>query len=335
MELRGSAVEGLGSVKVLVAGGTGFVGSNVVHRFLQGNAEVHILTRKNSTLWRIQEIEDQLNLHYGNQSSVSFLERTVSEIRPDVIVNCSGIVKGFDLNDQESVVQSNLMNTVNLTNAALRSNIDTVIHTGSAYECGFSERPITNINCKGDPIGLYGIVKRAETEYIRMVSEKYTKKYITLRLFTPYGFFDSPLRLIPYVITSLILGKIPRINNPGAGRSFIFMNDVSNVYYGIAKAPERFDGVSTVNLGALNLTGVAELVSILHKFFSTDYEVNNTIENENKEYLYPDSNEIMQLLSKLSIEFTPMNDGLAATVNWFRDNIEFYDTKLLTEKKRP
>ena len=322
-------------MKVFISGGTGFIGSNVVRRFLEGNAEIHILARKSSNLWRIQDIEDQINLHYGDLSSSPVLERIISTIGPDVVINCSGIVKGFSLGDQDLVIQSNLVNTVNLVNASIKSKVDTLIHTGSAYECGFSQHPITNMNCEGSPIGLYGVIKRAESEYIKLVSKSYSKKYINFRLFTPYGFFDSPFRLIPYVIISLIFGKVPDINNPNAGRSFVFIRDVANIYYATAKNSERLNGISSVNLGTQDLVKVSELTSLLYQFFGLDYTSGGRNGDACNEYLYPDSKEVTDLLSSLSIKLTPLQDGLARTVKWFRDNMHFYDKKLLTEKGRP
>lgn len=317
-------------MKVLIIGGTGFVGSSVVRRFLKMNDEVHVIIRKSSNLWRINAVKDQVNLHSCNIASRSNLEKSIDHIKPEVVINCSGIVKGFGLKDQDFVIQSNLVNTINIVNASLHSGVDTLIHTGSAYECGFSKEPTSSTNCSGLPIGLYGIVKKAETEYIQMVSKKYNKTYINVRLFTPFGYFDSITRLIPYVITSLIQGKSPRINNPGAGRSFIFMEDVSKVYHAIANKPEKFYSKPIVNLGAQSLTKISQMVSILYSLFDLDYIDKTHYLADSEEFLYSDPVDIRQLLSLLSINLMPLNDALVKTIEWFKENSSFYDSKLLT-----
>ena len=49
--------------KVLVTGATGFIGANIVRRLLKNNYEVHVLTRKCSDLWRLNDIYDDLIDH--------------------------------------------------------------------------------------------------------------------------------------------------------------------------------------------------------------------------------------------------------------------------------
>jgi nucleoside-diphosphate-sugar epimerase len=324
MEYGKAALEGLGLMKVFIAGGTGFIGSSVVRRFLKESAEVHIMIRKTSNLWRIKDIKNQINLHYGDLSFFPIVEGIISTIRPEVVINCSGIVKGFSLDDQDHVIQSNLLNTVNVVNASLRSNVETFINTGTAYECGFSHRPITNANCVRNPIGLYGIVKKAESQYVKMIAQNYSKMYLNFRLFTPYGFFDTPNKLIPYVIISLIHGRVPEVKNSAAGRSFIFIEDVSKVYYAAAKNPEKLDDNTVINLGAPNLTINAEVVSLLYGIFNLKYTFKAKDDNLSKEYLFPDPEETIKFLSLLKVSLTPLHEGLEKTVKWFIENESLY-----------
>ena len=311
-------------MRVFLAGGSGFIGSSVVRKFLKENAEVHILIRKTSNLWRIGEIKDQINIHYGELSSQNDIEAVFTSVKPDVVINCSGIVRGFGLEDQNNVVQSNLVNTMNLVNSSLRSGVETLLNTGSAYECGFSNRPILAKKCNGNPIGLYGIVKRAERHYIDMISRNYAKSYINLRLFTPFGFFDAPFRLIPHVILSLLRNVDPEIRRPEDGRSFIFLEDVANIYYAAAKNPENLNGLKEVNIGSPKLTTVAGVASLLYSMFNQHYSYEIKDQDESKEYLFPEEKEVMKILSTLKVKLTPLQEGLSRTVEWFYYSENFY-----------
>lgn len=316
-------------MKVLIAGGTGFIGSSIVRRFINENSEVHIYLRKTSNLWRINNIKDQINMHFGELSSIKLTDALISSLKPDIVINCSGVVKGFSLNDQNLVIQSNFSNTVNLINACLKSDVETFINTGTSYEYGFSKDAIPmNTSHSGKPIGLYGIVKRAEAEYIKMVDNTYSKNYINLRLFTPYGFYDAPFRLIPYVILSLIEGHEPQIVTPQAGRSFIYLEDVAKIYYAVAKNPEQVRMFNEVNIGDTNLTKVKDIVSKLYDLFNLHYSYNDIGSTKSEaEYMYPERDELVNLLSCLNIELTSLGKGLEKTVNWFKENIKLYVNK--------
>ena len=208
-------------MKTLIFGGTGFIGSNVMRYFLKNGNEIHTMIRHTSNKWRIDDLINQINIHEGDLKSDRRIESVVSSVRPDIVINCSGLVKGYDIDDQEGVIQENFQNTVNLVNACVKSNVEVFINSGSAKECGYSEVAILNDKCGGNPVGLYGIVKKAERLYVDMISKKYKKRYLTARLFTPFGYYDSETRLIPYVILSLIDKKEPLIRNSGGGTGFL------------------------------------------------------------------------------------------------------------------
>jgi len=324
----------MGLMKVFIAGGSGFIGSSVVRKFLKENAEVHVLIRKTSNPWRIEEIKGQINLHYGELSSQGEIEAAIYSIKPDVVINCSGVVRGFGLKDQNDVIQSNLVNTVNLINACLRSNVEVFFNTGSAYECGFSDRPILSKKCNGNPIGLYGIAKRAERYYVKMAAMNYAMTCINFRLFTPFGFYDAPFRLIPYVILSLLHNKNPEIRNPSSGRSFIFLEDISNSYHAAAKNPEKLSGLTEVNLGSPKLTTVADMASLLSKMFDRHYVYEIETQHKAREYLFPEEKEVMKIFSKLNVNLTTLQEGLSRTVEWFRNNEHFYGAEGMLGAKK-
>jgi len=321
---RKTTLEDLVKVKVLIAGSSGFIGSNVVRYFIDENIEVHALLRKTSSLWRIRDIIRDLNIHHVDLSSYNDTEDIIKGIRPDAVINCSGIVSGFGLDDQSHVVQSNLVNTINLVNASLRVNVERFINTGSAYECGFSPIPL-NKNCSGEPIGLYGITKKAEDEYIKMISGRYSRNYITARLFTPYGPFDKDSKLIPHGIISCINGKPIYLKNPNDGRDFVAVNDVAKIYYLLIKNLDVSFVGHSVNIGTGILTKVSEVTSLISGIFGMGDQFALDNDPEIGRTLFANLQEMLELERKLSFHFIDLKSGLNETVKWFKDNINKYN----------
>jgi nucleoside-diphosphate-sugar epimerase len=324
MEFRKGPLEGMEVMKVLIFGSSGFVGSNVTRYFTNNGEEVHVCLRNDSNTWRIGDLLENLIIHRGDLSSTDNIESIISSVQPDVVINCTGIVAGFGVEDQEGVIQKNLVNTVNLVNTCVKLNVNQLLNTGSAYECGFSNNPIVGNECSNAPIGLYGIAKKAEREYIDMIAQKFEKKYVTLRLFTPFGYFDSPIRLIPYIILSLANNRTPHIKNPFSGRDFIFIEDVSKIYYALSKKPEVIDNKTIFNLGTGKMTKVTEIAKYLFNLGNVNY-VESTIDMDGSaEYLYAGLGETSKILSELNITFTPLAEALRRTYDWFIQNKNYY-----------
>lgn len=310
--------------KVLITGGSGFIGSNILHCFFKKGEELHTLVRGTTDMWRIRDIVDDIHIHIGDLSDEQQLREILSKVKPDVVINSSGAVRGFSMTDQMGVVQGNFINTVNIVNACIESNIDVFLNTGSAYECGFSNNPISEDNCQNMPIGLYGIAKRAEREYVETIARKYSKNYLTMRLFTPYGHYDSHRRLIPHIITSLILDKTPKIKNPKAGRDFIFVDDVATAFYKIALDPGLFGTRLTIDIATGKLTKVSEIASTLFEMFDKIYQSDSYGDNV-EEYLYAGGNGVFDATHKLSIGMVSLEDNLKKTKEWFEKNISHYE----------
>ena len=69
--------------RVLLTGGTGFVGANLSRRLLEDGHEVHLTVRPTSPRWRIEATLSDLRLHEVDLADREALARLVKGIRPD------------------------------------------------------------------------------------------------------------------------------------------------------------------------------------------------------------------------------------------------------------
>lgn len=325
MALTLSALESVETVKVLIAGATGFIGSNLVHHFLKRGHEVHVIMRKDSPTWRIEEVLAEVSIHRGDLSQYEKTEAIIRVVRPQAVLDAAGLVSGFSQGDQVGVVQSNLQNVVNVVNACLPLTDCMLVCTGSAYEYGFSPSPLGEDD-RGRPIGLYGIAKAAATEYLTQVAKRHDRKLATLRLFLPYGYFDSPRRLVPQVIVSLLRDIRPTINSPQSGRDFLFIEDMCKAYELLILNQDKVGFGDVFNIGTGRLTTVAEAAGILATLFDTSWKPDTSAYSASNEsiapYLYAD-------VSKALLVFgwrpeTSLRDGLVKTKAWFELNLNRY-----------
>ncbi len=308
--------------RILVIGGTGFIGSNLARYFQRHGEDIYIVSRGIDNFWRIKDIMDTLSFLKCDLLSFKEVEKILNEVKPDVVINSSGTVRGFRLDDQNNVVDQNLIATINLTNAFVKSEAEVFINSGTAYEYG-SIKGVIDESSNGHPIGLYGITKKASSEYVYNVAKKYQKKMFTARIFTPFGPLDTGNRLIPYVIASTIKGTRVKIMQPTSIRDFIYIDDVSRAFDTIIKASKDMPYGEIINVGTGIPTSIRDLVELIQSIMgektAVDYE---EIINQDDATSLCARNDRLKSLGWRNEK--SLKEGLINTINWFH---EFYDSQ--------
>lgn len=309
--------------KILLFGGNGFIGSHLASFFLKQGCEVHLALRRDANLWRISGIYSEINAHRVSVANSENIDSLIHTIMPEIIVNASGVVRGESMIDQQGVIESNLTLTINIVNSYIHSKADILLNTGSAKEYGFSPTAIDE-NYHGIPVGLYGATKKAATEYSQFMSLMHMRKIITLRLFTPYGPFDSADRLIPHCIVNLIQGRRPNVRNLNGIRDFISIDDVSSAYLDTINRIDELNYGSVINVGNGIPTAVKDILTILSNMFSREYDIGlsegSSMKNTS-DILYSNNDKLKSLGWKANDD---LHSGLSKTVEWFKNNIQNY-----------
>lgn len=269
------------------------------------------------------EILPQINIYTGDINDVESLASLIDVVRPEIIINATGTVRGESINDQEGVITSNLTTTVNIVNSFIKSRADILINTGSAKEYGFSPSAIGE-NYHGIPVGLYGSTRKAATEYSQFISTKYERKIVNLRLFTPYGPFDSPNRLIPHCLLHLIQKRRPDIRNMIGIRDFIYIDDVSLTYELVIRKMDSLENGTVINVGNGKPVTVNHVVHELFKVIPQDFDIKsigNTWNSLTTDALYSDNRKLISLGWEAKFD---LSSGLGKTMQWFKSNMHYY-----------
>lgn len=247
---------------ILVTGASGFVGSHLVRRLVKENKNVTIFVRKTSDLKRIKDIYSFLSIIEADLLDKEKLYKIVTEIRPKIIFHLANIgLYGGQEPSSKDVINVNLLGTTNLVEACDLIDYTHFINTGSSSEYG----PKTASMSEDDscnPKSLYAITKLAATLFCKSYGEKSRKPILTLRLFSPFGPYDEPLRLISSTIKNIYDGKRLVFASKHAVRDFIFINDVIDAYISCLSA-KNFTYGDIINIGSGKETSVKECVQTI------------------------------------------------------------------------
>lgn len=215
--------------RVMITGGTGFVGANLVRRLLRDGHNVHLLVRENYTPWRIESIRSEIRLHQVDLGNMETLALEVRRIQPEWIFHLAAYGSYPGQTDLHQMIQTNVVGTVNLVEACLEVGFEAFINTGSSSEYGFKDHAPSEKEWL-DPNSHYGVTKSSATLLCRYAAQFKNVPLVTLRLYSVYGPYEEPTRLIPTLILYGLRGELPPLVSPKVVHDFIYIDDVVDAY---------------------------------------------------------------------------------------------------------
>lgn len=313
-------------LNILITGGTGFIGSNLVHYFHRKGNNVATTVRAQSNLWRVSDLMTDINFYKLDIANREKINEVFKSFKPDVVINTIAYGGYHFETDSLRILNNNFYGTVNLVESYINSNANLLINTGSSSEYGFKDHPMSEQDLL-DPLGPYAVSKAAATLYSRSRSLESNRKIITVRLFSAYGEFEESHRLVPYLIYSSIKSNSAKLNNPNNLRDFIYVKDICDAYEHLMENQDNVSFGEILNLGSGKETKVSEVVHLIEiisgKKLDTEFQYNEERVGDKAVHWSADmskTNDMLKWRPKYSLD-----EGLSTTYSWFKENIEKYE----------
>lgn len=255
---------------ILITGASGFVGANLARRLIKDGHRLCLLLRQESNTWRLDDIIEHVDVRRVSLLDYDGLSTLVKEIRPDWIFHLA--VHGaysWQTNWQE-IIDTNVSSTINLLEACSQTGFEALVNTGSSSEYGFSDHapresePI-------EPNSYYAITKAAATMACRQVASAKGLYIPTLRLYSVYGPYEDPKRLMPTMIGRCLIGELPPLVDPDIARDFVYVDDIIEAYLAATTKKSNESG-PIYNVGSGTQTSIADIVSVAKKLFGIKCE---------------------------------------------------------------
>ncbi len=273
-------------MKILVTGGTGYIGSHTVVELQNEGHEVVILDNLSNS---VEEVNDRIQAITGTRATFydadirdkGMLCRIFAREKPDGVIHFAGLkAVGESVKYPLMYYQNNISGTINLLEAMAENGCKNIIFSSSATVYGNPEFvPITEECPKGTCTNPYGWTK-SMIEQILMDVAKADPEWnvVILRYFNPIGAHKSgtmgenpngiPNNLMPY-ITQVAVGKLEKLgvfgddyDTPdGTGvRDYIHVVDLALGHVKALKKLAAGSGLSIYNLGTGNGYSVLDVI---------------------------------------------------------------------------
>tara|TARA_X000001036_G_scaffold438597_1_gene486889 strand:- start:917 stop:1861 length:945 start_codon:yes stop_codon:yes gene_type:complete len=268
-------------LNILVTGGAGFIGSNIVETLLNTNVKKvrildNLITGKMENIQFLLDKYDNVEFMYGNISNLEDCRKAVQDM--DVITNQAALGSvPRSVNDPLSSHIANVNGFLNVLIAAKEAGIKRVVYASSSSVYGdHPVLPKVEENT-GNVLSPYAATKAIDEIYAGVFTKCYGMECIGLRYFNIFGPRQDPngayAAVIPKFIDLMRKGEHPVINGDGTfSRDFTYVeNAVQANILGLTTENEECFG-EAFNIGAGGQTSLLELINVLKKELNVDIE---------------------------------------------------------------
>jgi UDP-N-acetylglucosamine 4-epimerase len=324
----------LENTRILITGGAGFIGSNLVEKLLSQNNDIVVLdnfmTGKRKNL-----------IPFMDNSRFKLIE---GDIRDMVACRCA--VDGVDyvlheaalgsvprsIKDPMTSTEVNISGFVNMLYAAQEAKVKRFVYAASSSTYGDSQTLPKVEDVIGKPLSPYAITKYVNELFAENFSKFYGLETIGLRYFNVFGRRQDPYgayaAVIPKFAMSMIKHESPVINGDGNySRDFTYVDNViqANQLALLANSPEAVNQVYNVAFG--KRTSLNELFAYLRECLA---EFDAEIAKVEPQYGPNRAGDIPHSLADIGkartlLDYAPefsVKQGLKEAAKWYYENLQ-------------
>jgi dolichol-phosphate mannosyltransferase len=246
----------------LVTGASGFVGANLARRLLEDGDRVHLLLRADGATWRVDELGPDAERHPVDLLDGPEVARLVDRVRPDRIFHLAAHGAYSWQRDPRLIATTNILGLVNLLEAAVATGVEAVVSAGSSSEYGIKDHAALEDE-PPEPNSHYAVSKAAASLYCGFYARERGLRALTLRLYSVYGPYEEPNRLVPAIVTHALRGALPPLADPSTARDYVYVDDAVEAFLAAA-GPAGAPG-AIYNVGTGRQTTLAEIVAVARR----------------------------------------------------------------------
>jgi UDP-N-acetylglucosamine 4-epimerase len=317
-------------MRILVTGGAGFIGSNIVESLLKNSEVSYVRVLDNLATGSVSNIEEfysnsQFEFVQGDIRDYSACLQTCDTI--DMISHQAALGSvPRSIDDPLTTNEVNITGTLNIFTAAKEKNVKRIVYAASSSTYG--DHPgLPKVEDKiGKPLSPYAITKYVNELYADTFARLYGMEFIGLRYFNVFGKKQNPkgpyAAVIPLFIEAILKDQSPTINGDGEhSRDFTHVSNAveANILSLFTNNKEAVNQVYNIAYG--RQTSLLQLFNGLKKISTSNLEPLYAPERlGDVKHSLADISKAKNLLGydpKISVE-----EGLKKTFEWYKKKAE-------------
>jgi UDP-N-acetylglucosamine/UDP-N-acetylgalactosamine 4-epimerase len=317
-------------MRILVTGGAGFIGSNLVEELLNDEKIKLVRVLDNLSTGSIDNIKE-----FRDNPRFEFIEGDITSY-----ATCLSACDSIDLVSHQAALGSvprsisdplttnnvNITGTLNVFTAAKEKEIKRIVYAASSSTYGDHPGLPKTEDKIGRPLSPYAVTKYVNELYANVYASLYKMEFIGLRYFNIYGPRQNPAgpyaAVIPLFVNALLTNESPTINGDGSiSRDFTYVQNAVDANR-LALFTKNQDAINQVyNIACGERTTLLELFNHLKKEAKSALQPIHGPERTGD--ILHSLADISKAKQYLGYEVkVPVSQGLAMTYRWYKNNLK-------------
>lgn len=309
--------------KILITGGCGFIGSNLIEYLLE-NKSTQITVFDNQSLGKKEYIAD-LNVEFIEGDIRHYDQLVRAMINVDAVIHLAADTRVIDsIANPRHNFENNVLGTFNVLSAAQETRVKAVVNASTAGAILGDVPPPVNEEMLPKPIAPYGASKLATEAYCSAFAGAYDLNVVSVRFTNVYGkrsFHKGSV--VAHFFKQILNGKNLTIYGDGNQlRDYIYVSDLCDGIYQALSYANQYKG-EIFQLGTGIPTTLQSLIEIIQRIVGQDYHFSIHHEDFRKGEVRHTYGDITKAQSLLDYNpQTSLESGLQKTWEWFINNKE-------------
>lgn len=301
---------------ILILGGWGFLGTNVMHyvdEHLRGQYHFIVFDKFDHHMGGV-EFDCVEKVYAGDFADKGMLEHIFHENHIDIVLHSLSTTVPVDSSNARFDVESNLIPTLDVLGLMVKYGVKNIVYLssgGAIYGTGGGKHKESD---DVYPVSSYGVVKLAIEKYLMQYAQLYGLQPLILRLSNPYGPYHYSMKqgVINIAMTKALRGETLEIWGDGnGGKDYIYVEDYARILFALTEKGIHNEVLNVASGQILSVNEIAAAVRSLVPGFHCEH---NDAQKFDANHFELDTTKLMVLLP--DFEFTSLEIGLNKTYNW-------------------
>lgn len=303
-------------MKILVTGGAGFIGSNLVDELVkQGHDVVVVDNLLSGSKTNVNKDAKFIKLNINSDK----LKKVFAKEKPEIVYHLAA-----QLDVTKSVenpvwdAEQNILGSINLLENCKNFGVKKIIFSSTCAVYGDTVNVPTTEDARPNPLSPYGIAKLAVEKYLEYYFKTYKLPYVVLRYANVYGprqIFAGEGGVVAIFINKFIKNDIPTIHGDGTQtRDYVYVSDVVDANLDALTS----DRAGIFNIGTTIETDVNTLANMIKSNFENAKEIphgpGRTVDQKRSALEYTRAKNELRWQPSIKLEV-----GIKKTIEWFRN----------------
>ena len=315
---------------VLVTGAGGFIGSHLTEELVKAGAKVRVFVKYKSdgSIGKLEELPDEviekIEIVRGDLKNSESVRKAVKDM--EILFHlCALISIPYSYADPTDYVETNIIGTLNILNAAREYGIKKTIITSTSETYGTARYvPIDEehpINTQSP----YSATKASADRIAESFFKSYNLPLVIIRPFNTYGPRQSQRAIISSIISQALSSNNVKIGSLTPKRDFTYVKDIVQGFIKSAESENCFGEI--INLCSNKTISMEDILKKIEKIINK-----KIIINQEEERIRPEKSEVFLLQgnnekAKRLLGWEPktgLEEGLKETLEYIRKNLDKY-----------